>query len=97
MQNDFVESRREQTRLQEELLRKEKAFRDTQIRSKHEMVKMKRAQVQQVDEFSMQKLRESHETVQQLTFQLQQMQEHMNSMNSSGEFLYCLTFPVNLK
>ena len=36
VQNEFVESRREQTRLQEELLRKEKALRDTQIRSKHE-------------------------------------------------------------
>ena len=79
VQNEFVESRREQTRLQEELLRKEKALRDTQIRSKHEMGKMKRAQVQQVDEFSMQKIRENHETVHQLTFQLQQMQGQMNS------------------
>ena len=67
VQNEFVESRQEQTRLQEELLRKVKAFRDTQIRSKHEMGKLKRAQVQQVDEFSVQKLRENHETVQQLT------------------------------
>ena len=33
------ESRREQTRLQEELSRKEKALRDTQIRSKHELGK----------------------------------------------------------
>ena len=48
----------EETRLQEELLRKEKALQDTQVRSKHEMGKMKRAQVQQFDEFSMQKLRE---------------------------------------
>ena len=31
----------------------------------------------------MQKLRQNHETIQQLTFQ---MQEHMNSMNCSGEF-----------
>ena len=31
VQNEFVESRREQTRLQEELIRKEKALRDTQI------------------------------------------------------------------
>ena len=86
VQNEFVESRREQTRLQEELLRKEKALRDTQIRSKHEMGKLKRAQVQQVDEFSVQKLRENRETIQQLTFQLQQMHEQMNSMSSSGEF-----------
>ena len=74
------------TRSQEELLRKDKALRDAQIRSKHEMGKKKRAQKQQVDEFSMQNLREDHETFQQLTFQLQQMQEQMNSMNSSGEF-----------
>ena len=86
VQNEFVESRREQTRLQEELLRKEKARRDTQTRSKHEMGNMKRAQVQQVEEFSSQKLRENHGTIQQLTFQLQQFQEQMNSMNSSGEF-----------
>ena len=39
VQNEFVESRREQTRLQEELLQKEQALRDTQIRSKHEMEK----------------------------------------------------------
>ena len=65
VQNEFVESR------QEELLRKEKALRDTQIRGKHGMGKMKRAQVQQVDDFSMQKLRENHETIQQLTSQLQ--------------------------
>ena len=32
-----VESRREQVRLQEELVMKEKALRDTQIRSMHEM------------------------------------------------------------
>ena len=61
------ESRREQTRLQEELLRKENALRDTQIRSMHEMGRMKIPQEQQVEEFSVQKLRESHETVQQLT------------------------------
>ena len=52
VQNEFVESRREQARLQEELLRKEKALRDTQIRNMHELEKMKRAQVQQVEEFS---------------------------------------------
>ena len=72
-------------RLQEELIRKENALRDTQIRSMHELEKMKRAQVQQVDEMSIQKLRDNHETSQQLTSQLQQLQEHMNSLNSSGE------------
>ena len=86
VQHEFVESRRQQARLQEELFRKEKAFWDTQIRSMHELEKMKRAQVQQVDEMSIQKLRENHETIQQLTSQLQQLQEQMNSMNGSGEF-----------
>ena len=49
VQNEFVESRREQARLQKELVRKENALRDTQIRSMHEQRKMKRAQIQQVD------------------------------------------------
>ena len=49
VQNEFVES-------QEELLRKEKALRDTQLRSKHEMLKLKRAQIQQVDEMSIQRI-----------------------------------------
>ena len=67
VQNEFLASRREQTRLQEELLRTENALRDTQIRGMHETGRMKIAQEQQVEEFSVQKLRESHETVQQLT------------------------------
>ena len=44
----YVESRREQVRLQEELVMKEKALRDTQIRSMHEMGEMKRAQESRV-------------------------------------------------
>ena len=67
VQNEFVESRREQARLQEDLIRKENELRDTQIRSMHELEKMKKEQVQQVDEVSVQKLRENHETIQQLT------------------------------
>ena len=59
VQNEFVESRRERTRLQEELLRKERALRDTQIRRKHETGKMKRAQVQQVDELLDAKIKSS--------------------------------------
>ena len=39
VQNEFVESRRERTLLQVKMLRKEKALRDTQIRSRHEMEK----------------------------------------------------------
>ena len=82
----FVESRREQVRLQEEVSMQEKVLRNAQIRNMHEMGEMKRAQEQRVDEVSVRKFRENHETIQQLTSQLQQMQEHMNSMNSSGDF-----------
>ena len=85
-QYGFVESRREQVRLQEELSMKEKVLRDAQIRSMHEMGEMKRAQELRVDEVSVQKLRENHETSQQLTSQLQQTQEQMNSMSDSGDF-----------
>ena len=48
----YVESRREHVRLQEELVMKEKALRDTQIRSIHEMGELKRAQELRVAEFS---------------------------------------------
>ena len=85
-QYGFVESRREQVRLQEELAMKEKVLRSTQIRKMHEMVEIKTAQEHRVDEVSVQKLREIHETIQQLPSQLQQMQEQMNTMNDSGDF-----------
>ena len=39
----YVESRRKQVRLQEELSMKEKSPRDTLIRSMHEMAELKRA------------------------------------------------------
>ena len=52
----YVESRREQFRLQEELSMKEKALRETQIRSIHEMGELKRAQESRFDEFSAQKI-----------------------------------------
>ena len=81
----YVESRREQVRPQEELVMKEKALRETQIRSMHEMGEMKRAQELRVDEFSVQKLRESHETIQRRTSQVQELQERMNYLNDSGE------------
>ena len=48
----YVESRREQVRLQEELSMKEKVLRDAQIRSMHEMGEIKRAQEFRVDEVS---------------------------------------------
>ena len=59
-QQGYVESRREQVRLQEELVVKEKARRETQVRNMHEMGEMNRAQELRVGEFSVQKLRESH-------------------------------------
>ena len=65
---------------------KEKALRDTQIRSIHEMEELKRDQKLRVDEFSVQKLRESHDTIQKLTSQIQELQERVNCMNDSGEF-----------
>ena len=84
----YGESRREQVRLQEELVMKEKALRDTQIRSIHEMRELKRAQELRIDEFSAQKLRESHDTIQKLTSQIQELRERANCMNDSGEFQY---------
>ena len=80
-----VESRREQSRLQEESSMKEKPLRETQIRNIHEIGEMKRAQELRVDEFSVQKFRESHETIQRLTSQMQEMQEQMNPMHDSVE------------
>ena len=71
----YAESRREQVRLQEELVMKEKALRDTQIRSMHEMEEMKRAPELRVEKYSVQKLRESHETIQRLTSQLQECKD----------------------
>ena len=63
-QHGYIESRRQQVRLQEELSLKERVLRDTQIRSMHEMGEMKRAQELRVDEVSVQEFRENHETIQ---------------------------------
>ena len=63
-QTGYVESRQEQVRQQEEVIMKEKALRETQIRSMHEMGEMKRAQELRVDEVSSQKFKENHETIQ---------------------------------
>ena len=82
----YVESRREQVQLQEELIIKEKALRYTQIRSVHEMEELKRAQDLRVDEFSVQKLRENHDTIQRPTSQIQELQERVNCTSDSGEF-----------
>ena len=85
-QHGYAESRREQVRLQDELAMKEKALRDTQIRSMHEVGKLKRAQELRVEEFSLQKLRESHDTIQRLTSQMQDRQGQMSAMDDPGEF-----------
>ena len=69
-----VESRREQIRLQEELVMKEKTVPDTQIRNIHEMGE------------SVQKLGESDDMVQKLTSQIQELQERVNCINDSGDF-----------
>ena len=71
---------------EEELVMKEKALRDTQIRSTHEMEELKKAQELRVDEFSVRKLRESHDTTQKLASQIQELQERVNCMSDSGEF-----------
>ena len=65
---------------------KEKALRETQIRSIHEMGELKRAQELRVDAFFLQKLRERHCAIQRLTSQGQELQEGMNYLNDSGEF-----------
>ena len=75
-----------QVRLQEEFVIKEKALRDTQIKSIHEMGELKRAQELRVVEFSVQTLRESHDTIQRLTSQVQELRERMNYLTDSGEF-----------
>ena len=49
-QHGFIESRRDQVRLQEESSKKGKVIRDTQIRSMHEMGEMKRVQELRVDD-----------------------------------------------
>ena len=82
----YEESRREPGRLQEEQITREKALRDTRIRSIHEMEELTTAQDLRVDECSVQKLRESHDTIQQLASQIQELQVRLNSMNDSGEF-----------
>ena len=81
-------SRREQARLHEELAQRERALRETHIRSIHEMEELKRAQEMRIDEFSRQELRESQATIQELTSQIQELQDGVNLMNDSPEFQY---------
>ena len=65
---------------------KEKALRDTQIRSIHEIGELKRAQELRVDEFSVQTLRESHHKIHKLNSHIQELQERANCMTDFGEF-----------
>ena len=65
---------------------KEKALRDTQVRSIHEMGDLNTDQELRVDEFSVQKLRESHDTIQKLTSQMQELQEMVNGTNDLRNF-----------
>ena len=74
MNYGYEDSRREQTRLHEELAQREKTLRDTRIRNIYEVEELKRAQVLRLDEFSRNESRESHATVQELTSQIQELQ-----------------------
>ena len=74
----YEEFRREQARLHEEWVQREKALRETRIRSIHEVEELKRAQEMRSDEFCRNELRESHATIQELTSQIQELQERMN-------------------
>ena len=83
-QYGFVESKREQVRLQEELIVYERKSSPKYSNPKYarNVRNEERPHQLRTDEVSVQKLRENHETIQQLTSQLQQMQEQ-NSMNDS--------------
>ena len=83
----YVESRREQVRLQEELVMKEDALREPQ-NSKHSWDGRNEESsiIASWWVLSVQKLRESHETIQRLTSQVQELQERMHYLNDSGEF-----------
>ena len=78
----FVESGRQQVRLQEELSLKEKVLRNTQLRNMHEMGEIQRVHELRVDEVSMQMLRENHETIQQLTFQLEEQNAQKEDLST---------------
>ena len=53
----YEESRREQARLHEEMAQREKALRETHVKSIHEVEELKRAQEMRIDEFSRNELR----------------------------------------
>ena len=82
----YEESGREHAGLQEELVQRERALRDTRIRNIHEVEELKRAQEMRIDEFSKHGLRESHAAFQELISQIQRLQERTKYMNDSTEF-----------
>ena len=88
-----IESRKEQSRLQEELSMKEKPLRETQIRSMHEMGEMKRAQELRVDELSALKLRESHQTIHKCREKQEQMMIYEVESNHSGRLSHVPSQP----
>ena len=79
--------RREQARLHEELAQRERALRETHIRSIHEVEGLKRAQKMRIDEFSRQELRESQAAAHQVTSQIQELKDGVSFTNDSREFL----------
>ena len=79
-------SRREQVRRHEELAQRERALRETHVKSIHEVEELERAQEMRIDEFSRHELRESEATFQELTSQKQELQDRVNFMNDSREF-----------
>ena len=74
----YEESRTEHARLHEELAQREKALRDTCIRSIHEVEELKRARNMRIDKFTRHEMRESHATVQERTSQVQELQGQRN-------------------
>ena len=73
--------RREQASLHEELAQRDRALRETHIKSIHEVGKLQRAQEMQIDELSRNDLWESHATIQKLTSQIQELQDRVRLMS----------------
>ena len=80
------QSRRDQSLLQEELSERNRALRETRIKSLHEMEELKRVQELRVDEFSRRRLIESQDTINELTARIHELQNEVNCMNDSRDF-----------
>ena len=88
----YEQSRREQALLHEESAERERALRETRIRSVQEMEEMKRVQELRVDDFSRGKLVENQDTINERTARIQELQNEVNCMNDSREFSRCRTY-----